>query len=658
VPTNGTLIFTNGDTTKTFTVTTIDDGVLNGDKTVLLSLSGLTGNSVFLSPSAATLTILETDGSRVVASGAALTAESGPVNGVIDPGETVSLLFGLRNTSGTNTVNLVSSLVATNGVTSPSGSQNYGSLIVHGPTVSRPFTFTASGTNGQNISAVFNLWDGGVVTNQAIFNFTLGRSTNYFTNNSVITINDNAAAAPYPSIIPVSGIVGLVNKATVTLRSLSHSSPRDIDSVLVSPAGQQSYLMTKCGGGNSINNVTITLDDQAASPLPINDFITPGSYQPASYASAAPPFPVPAPPAPYATNFATFNGFNPNGDWKLFIIDDIPFDAGSISNGWVLGLVSAATLSSSADMGVAMSVSSSNVVATSNVTYTIVATDYGPSPATAIVVTDPLPPGAVYAGSSPSVGTVSTNGGVVTWTIPSLIKDASATLTLTIQPGLTGLFTNQAFVNVPNDPNPDNNSASLVTTVVAPTADLAIGLVSTPNPVFVGGNLTYTIAISNFGPATATGVVVTNTLPPSAAFVSASPSGFVVSGRTVAFTNLGNLGSGGLAYATVVASPLAAGTITNSAQCTSSVVDPLKANNLASVKTVVESLQLTAARIGGNIVVSWNADAGSYVPEYATNLNSPVWLPVTNPPSTSGNVKSVTVAIVGHNQFFRLRAGP
>ena len=125
-----------------------------------------------MNPSAATLTIVETDGSLIVTAGSALISESGPVNGVIDPGETVTLLFALRDSTGTNTVNLVATLLATNGVTNPSGPQNYGALVVHGPSVSRPFSFTASATNGQTISATFQLQDGSVNRGLALFNFT------------------------------------------------------------------------------------------------------------------------------------------------------------------------------------------------------------------------------------------------------------------------------------------------------------------------------------------------------------------------------------------------------------------------------------------------------------------------------------------------------
>ena len=281
---SGTLTFNPGETVKTFSVPVIDDGVLNGDTVVPLSLANLVGNAVFVNPSAATLTIVETDGSLIVPAGSALTSESGPVNGVIDPGETVTLLFALRDSTGTNTVNLVATLLATNGVTKPSGPQNYGALVVHGPSVSRPFSFTASGTNGQTISATFQLQDGAINRGLAVFSFTLGQTAASFANPSAIVINDKTNATPYPSMININGLAGLVTKATVTLTNLNHTWPSDIDALLVSPTGQKSYLMAKCGGSYTLDNVTLTFDDAAASSLPHFSQIVSGTNRPTSYA--------------------------------------------------------------------------------------------------------------------------------------------------------------------------------------------------------------------------------------------------------------------------------------------------------------------------------------------------------------------------------------
>ena len=52
----------------------------------------------------------------IVPAGATLTYESGPTNGAIDLGETVTVILRLRNAGNVSTRNLVATLLATNGV--------------------------------------------------------------------------------------------------------------------------------------------------------------------------------------------------------------------------------------------------------------------------------------------------------------------------------------------------------------------------------------------------------------------------------------------------------------------------------------------------------------------------------------------------------------
>jgi uncharacterized delta-60 repeat protein/uncharacterized repeat protein (TIGR01451 family) len=666
---SGTLTFNAGDTVKTFSVPVKDDGVVDGDHTVLLSLGNLVGDAVFVSPSAATLTVVETDGSLVVPAGSALIHESGPVNGVIDPGETVTLFFALRDSVGTNTDNLVATLLATNGVTQPSKSQTYGALVVHGPSVSRQFTFTASATNGQIISATFQLQDGSINRGLAVFNFTVGQTANRFANTSAIVLNEVATenstpATPYPSTINVSGLAGVVAKATVTLTNLSHTWPSDIDILVVSPTGQSSYLMAQCGGSYTINNVTLTFDDTVSNSLPQFPYlpqsqIVSGTNHTTSYAVATPPFPPNlTPPPPYVTNLSAFTNINPNGTWSLYIIDDARGNAGSISNGWILNLTTAGVVPGAADVGLAMTASSAAVVETSNLTYSLTLTNYGPSTATSIVVTDALPVGMVYVSGSPSLGSVSNSAGLVTWTISSLATNAVASLALVVQANDTGTITNSAEVTTGSaDLNPDDNTASAVVDVVSPTADLAIGLFDAPDPLLLGGYLTYTITVSNLGPATATGVVAFDTLPPAVNFISALPiNDYTVVGQVVTFTNLGDLASGAQTSVTITVQPAAAGIILDTASCYSGVVDPLKANNTASVKTIVQSVSLTVSRVGSNFTMAWPTDEGNFILESTTNLMPPaVWTPVTNPvPAVVGGQNTVTIPIGSGSEYFRL----
>jgi hypothetical protein len=63
VTTTGTLSFANGETSKTFTVSVMHDGVWTpGNRTVNLTLSHTTGTAVFGSPTSAVLTIIDVDG--------------------------------------------------------------------------------------------------------------------------------------------------------------------------------------------------------------------------------------------------------------------------------------------------------------------------------------------------------------------------------------------------------------------------------------------------------------------------------------------------------------------------------------------------------------------------------------------------------------------
>jgi hypothetical protein len=104
----------------------------------------------------------DTTGPAVSIDSTALVAEScAATNGAIDPDETVTMLFTLKNTGLSDTTNLVVTLLATNGVVSPSAPQTYGALVAGGAVASEPFTFTAAGVCGGSIVATLQLQDGG-----------------------------------------------------------------------------------------------------------------------------------------------------------------------------------------------------------------------------------------------------------------------------------------------------------------------------------------------------------------------------------------------------------------------------------------------------------------------------------------------------------------
>ncbi len=83
-----------------------------------------------------------------------------PTNNAADPGETVTMLFALKNIGTSNTLNVAATLLATNGVASPSGPQTYGPLLAGGPATAMPFTFSAIGGCGATIAPTLHVQDG------------------------------------------------------------------------------------------------------------------------------------------------------------------------------------------------------------------------------------------------------------------------------------------------------------------------------------------------------------------------------------------------------------------------------------------------------------------------------------------------------------------
>jgi uncharacterized delta-60 repeat protein len=496
--TNGTLTFTNGQTSSSFSVVIIDNTQVQPNKTVQLQLLNPV-NTGLLSPSTATLTIFDNSGSLVIPAGTTLVTDSDH-DDIISTNETVTLLFAFRDAGGLNVTNLNATLLATNGITAPSALQNYGPLTVYGPSVFRPFTFTVDPTytNGQQIAATFNLTNTTPVVGSlgtAVFYFTLGNWTMTFANTNTIVINDNTNATPYPSTNFVSGLGSSLLKATVVFAGVTHGSPSDIDTLLGSPSQQGVYLMANAGGGDSIDDVTLTFDDNATNNdgstnfLPVGPFadtIVTSTNHPTVYGSVAtfPPSVSPNPSLPnpsYSTNLSSLNGSNPNGTWSLFVLDHQVTDDGFITNGWLLNLTTADPVGTSADVGVGMTASTSPVVVSNDVTFVVTVTNYGPSTATNVVVTDSLPVGVslVSTNATPVSSSIVINGSTLTWNLNNLATNAGGQLTIVVQAVSAGALTNFAVATTAtSDPNPDDDTAAVIVSVVP-----------AQQPVLFGGSL-------------------------------------------------------------------------------------------------------------------------------------------------------------------------
>lgn len=522
----------------------------------------------------------------VVAAGATLTKESqAPANGAVDVGETVTVNLRLRNAGNVNNTNLVATLLATNGVTAPSDAQTYGVLPAAGLPVSRPFTFTAAGTNGGVVVATLQLTDGTNVLAPVNFTFNLANVTT-FQNPALITIPDIGAATPYPSVITVSGITGTVGNVSVTLSNLSHTYPGDLDILLVGPTGQKSILMSSAGQPFSVTNTTVTFDDTAASPVPDASQILGTSYQPAAY-NPSPSFPDPAPAGPYNAALSVFSLANPNGAWSLYIVDHTDGDHGKVANGWSLAITTVSPVNRLADLGLSVAAAPDPVQVGTNLTYTFSVTNQGPDAATGVAISDILPDSVQLISVSASQGSVSTNSGLVVANLGSLNANAAAKVTLVVSPTAAGVISNSASVIASEiDLNPANNTVTTVNTAVLPVADLGLTLSASAAAATVGSNLTYTASVTNSGPSTALSVVLSDLLPVGVGVVAVNPSQGTWTNVNGAVTcQLGNLIAGTAASVDVTVTPLVAGQITNTITVGTVSSDPNPANNAATLVT-------------------------------------------------------------------------
>ncbi|MFN0112129.1 MAG: S8 family serine peptidase, partial [Blastocatellia bacterium] len=270
-----------------------------------------------------------------------------PANGAIDPGENVTVNFSLKNIGRSATTNLTATLLSGGGVVNPGSPQNYGA-IAPGGTVTRAFSFRASGTCGGQLLATLQLQDGAVSLGSVTFAFTLGAvqiQNQTFSNTNAITAPSSGSATPYPASINVAGLNGTVAKVTVTINNLTHTNPDDFDILLSSPDGRRILLMSDVGGGGDLSGVNLTFDDAAEMALENNGQIVSGAFKPTNF-GVNDVFSAPAPVGPYVDPplLSTFNGAAPNGNWSLWVFDDLNGNSGQITGGWSLTLTTTNTV--------------------------------------------------------------------------------------------------------------------------------------------------------------------------------------------------------------------------------------------------------------------------------------------------------------------------
>ena len=546
------------------------------------SVNGAQADPNLADNSASASTVVAPPFVSIVAAGTTLTSESFlPPNGAVDLGETVTVDLRLRNAGNINNTNVVATLLSGGGVNSPSAPQTYGMLPPGGLPVGRPFTFTASGTNGGVVTATLQISDGGNALSNVVFTFALPRQF-IFSNTAAISIPDSGSASPYPSTIVVSGVTGTVGQVTATLSNLNHTYVSDVDVLLVGPGGQKVVLMASAGSPYSAANATVTFSDTASQPVPAGAPIVSGTYRPANY-NPGQSFPPSAPIPPYATVLSAFANLNPNGTWMLYIVDRNTGDAGQVASGWRLGITTIAPVNQIADLAVAGSVTPPTGLVGNDLVWTFTVTNRGPSVANGVAMTNLLSANLALVSAVSSQGVCTTNGNAVFCSLGGLNTNASATVTIVARPLTPGSAAIQASVSGSEiDLNLANNTTDVSSYNSLPFADVGVTLSGQPVPAIVGSKLTFTVTATNNGPGNALNTDVTLTVPLGVNFHSTTLSkGSYSHGGNDIVCHFGTLVPGESATADIEVIPSVAAVLTNTATATTQSTDTNPGNNVA-----------------------------------------------------------------------------
>jgi len=251
--------------------------------------------------------------------------------------------------------------------------------------------------------------------------------------------------------------------------------------------------------------------------------------------------------------------------------------------------VVSAPASSTPDVSIGVSPASRSVVPGGNAIYTVTVTPLAGFTGQVNLTTSPLPAGVVSDFNPVIVN----------------IDDAtSKTSTLSLATGLSTPVNNHSLtINAQSGSTTHSIQAAL--NVVSPiSADLSLTKTASPNPGQTGVSLSYRITATNNGPAVATNVTVTDTLPSGVAFVSATSTQGNCNGSGPVNCNLGSLTVGSSAIITIVVTPQTTGEIANTATVSASETDFDSSNNTATATTLIQPAAASPAMLDDNLTVS------------------------------------------------------
>ena len=246
-----------------------------------------------------------------------------------------------------------------------------------------------------------------------------------------------------------------------------------------------------------------------------------------------------------------------------------------------------ASAGESADVSLAITDAPDPVVRGERLTYTLTVHNDGPDSASGVSVSEPVPVGTRLESASTTTGSCSGRTSVAC-DLGSLDDGKTTQVRVVVTVTGTGTLSNAAEVSAATpDPDSSNNPATASTAVQGGRgeADLAVEATVDPQSARVGERLTYTVKVSNRGPASAPDVAVVERPAKETSVVSLGATQGqcrrLKSGEVGCV--LGALGSGAEATMTVVVKAETEGEAVAVVVAGSKARDPDESNNAVKV---------------------------------------------------------------------------
>lgn len=263
-----------------------------------------------------------------------------------------------------------------------------------------------------------------------------------------------------------------------------------------------------------------------------------------------------------------------------------------------------------ADVSIAKTASGSATAGGDAITYTLTASNAGPSTAEKTTIIDVLPDGVSYVGQPPAGCTV--DGQRMDCTTGTLAPHGTATVTISARVSAetpAGTVTNIGQISTGTyDPDGTNNSTKADTPVTT-TAALEVNKKASAETAYPGDTVDWTIQLANKGPSNAAKVNMTDIIPAGLTLRSVAATHGTCTQKSPVTCTIAALSAGQTATVTVhtEVSQTTAGTLSNSTSAAGANADKVTAN--ADV-TVVPKADLALTKTGSADAVTWGSPFG------------------------------------------------